>query len=95
VTLDNLNLNSALLLLEFISRRNDAYRKDIHAEHTRNFEATPRPWTEETTNLPPKEWGSIFTGAAASAILDRLSFNGRFLTFEGRSYRLSRKQKSR
>ncbi|MFZ5906259.1 MAG: ATP-binding protein [Nitrospirota bacterium] len=48
-----------------------------------------------TTNLPPKEWGSIFTGAAASAILDRLSFNGRFLTFEGRSYRLSRKQKSR
>lgn len=48
-----------------------------------------------TTNLPPKEWGSIFTGAAASAILDRLSFNGRFLTFEGRSYRLSRKQKSK
>lgn len=48
-----------------------------------------------TTNLPPKEWGSIFTGAAASAILDRLSFNGRFLTFEGRSYRLSRKQKTR
>jgi DNA replication protein DnaC len=46
-----------------------------------------------TTNLPPKDWGSIFTGAAASAILDRLSFNGRFLTFEGRSYRLSRKQK--
>ncbi len=48
-----------------------------------------------TTNLPPKEWGSIFSGAAASAILDRLSFNGRFLTFEGRSYRLSRKQKSK
>jgi DNA replication protein DnaC len=48
-----------------------------------------------TTNLAPKEWGSIFTGAAASAILDRLSFNGRFLTFEGRSYRLSRKQKSK
>lgn len=46
-----------------------------------------------STNLPPKDWGSIFTGAAASAILDRLSFNGRFLTFEGRSYRLSRKQK--
>jgi len=48
-----------------------------------------------TTNLAPKEWGSIFTGAAASAILDRLSFNGRFLTFEGRSYRLFRKQKSK
>jgi len=41
-----------------------------------------------TTNLAPKEWGSIFSGAAASAILDRLSFNGRFITFEGRSYRL-------
>ncbi len=48
-----------------------------------------------TTNLPPKEWGSIFSGAAASAILDRLSFNGRFLTFEGRSYRLLRKHKSK
>lgn len=48
-----------------------------------------------TTNLAPKEWGSIFSGAAASAILDRLSFNGRFLTFEGRSYRLSKKQKSK
>lgn len=46
-----------------------------------------------STNLSPKEWGSIFTGAAASAILDRLSFNGRFITFEGGSYRLSRKQK--
>jgi len=46
-----------------------------------------------TTNLPPKEWGSIFSSAAASAILDRLSFNGRFLTFEGRSYRLLKKHK--
>ena len=46
-----------------------------------------------STNLSPKDWGSIFTGAAASAILDRLSFNGRFITFEGGSYRLSRKQK--
>jgi DNA replication protein DnaC len=48
-----------------------------------------------TTNLPPKEWGSIFSGAAASAILDRLSFNGRFITFEGRSYRLLKKHKSK
>lgn len=48
-----------------------------------------------STNLAPKEWGSIFSGAAASAILDRLSFNGRFIAFEGRSYRLSRKQKSK
>ena len=51
--------------------------------------------TVVTTNLAPKEWGSIFSGAAASAILDRLSFNGRFIAFEGRSYRLSRKQKSK
>ena len=49
--------------------------------------------TVVTTNLAPKEWGSIFSGAAASAILDRLSFNGRFIAFEGRSYRLARKQK--
>jgi DNA replication protein DnaC len=47
-----------------------------------------------TTNLAPKEWGSIFSGAAASAILDRLSFNGRFITLEGRSYRLFKKRRS-
>lgn len=46
-----------------------------------------------TTNLAPKEWGSIFSGAAASAILDRLSYNGKFITFEGRSYRLLKKHK--
>ncbi len=46
-----------------------------------------------TTNLPPKEWGSIFSSAAASAILDRLSFNGRFITCEGRSYRLLKKHR--
>lgn len=46
-----------------------------------------------TTNLPPKEWGSIFSGPAASAILDRLSFHGKFLTLEGRSYRLRLKMK--
>ncbi len=48
-----------------------------------------------TTNLAPKEWGSIFSATAASAILDRLSFNGRFITFEGRSYRLLKKNKMR
>ena len=48
-----------------------------------------------TTNLAPKEWGAIFSSAAASAILDRLSFNGRFITFEGRSYRLLKKRKIR
>ena len=46
-----------------------------------------------TTNLPPKEWGSIFSGSAASAILDRLSFNGKFIAIEGRSYRLQSKIK--
>jgi DNA replication protein DnaC len=40
-----------------------------------------------TSNLTPKKWGSIFSGPAASAILDRLSFNGKFLTWEGESYR--------
>lgn len=40
-----------------------------------------------TTNLVPKLWGSIFSGPAASAILDRLSFNGKFLPWEGKSYR--------
>jgi DNA replication protein DnaC len=39
-----------------------------------------------TTNLVPYQWGKIF--GAASAILDRLSLNGRFNTFEGRSYRI-------
>jgi DNA replication protein DnaC len=48
-----------------------------------------------TTNLAPKDWGSIFSATAASAILDRLSFNGRFITFEGRSYRLLKKHKSK
>ena len=48
-----------------------------------------------TTNLAPKEWGSIFSATAASAILDRLSFNGRFITFEGRSYRILKKHKTR
>ncbi len=46
-----------------------------------------------TTNLPPKQWGAIFSGSVASAILDRLSFNGKFITFEGRSYRLLKKHK--
>ena len=40
-----------------------------------------------TTNLVPSQWGKIFDTVTASAILDRLSMNGRFITFEGRSYR--------
>lgn len=39
-----------------------------------------------TTNLVPSNWGKIFDTATASAILDRLSLNGRFITFEGKSY---------
>lgn len=45
-----------------------------------------------TTNLAPKHWGSLFSGSAASAILDRLSFNGKFITVEGTSYRLRSKK---
>jgi DNA replication protein DnaC len=40
-----------------------------------------------TTNLVPSDWGQIFDAATATAILDRLSLNGKFITFEGRSYR--------
>ncbi len=40
-----------------------------------------------TTNLIPSQWGKIFDSVTASAILDRLSMNGTFLAFEGRSYR--------
>lgn len=40
-----------------------------------------------TTNLVPSAWGKIFESATATAILDRLSFKGTFITCEGRSYR--------
>lgn len=40
-----------------------------------------------TTNLIPSQWGKIFDSVTASAILDRLSQNGRFIICEGRSYR--------
>ena len=40
-----------------------------------------------TSNLIPSNWGKIFDSVTASAILDRLSMNGKFITFEGRSYR--------
>lgn len=46
-----------------------------------------------TTNLPPAKWGSILSGSAATAILDRLSYKGKFITFEGSSYRLNLKKK--
>jgi len=40
-----------------------------------------------TTNLIPSQWGKIFEASTATAILDRLSLNGKFITCEGRSYR--------
>ena len=40
-----------------------------------------------TTNLVPSDWRKIFDSVPASAILDRLSLNAKFITFEGRSYR--------
>ena len=40
-----------------------------------------------TTNLLPSQWGKIFESGTATAILDRLSLDGNFITCEGRSYR--------
>lgn len=40
-----------------------------------------------TTNLRPSQWGKIFESGTATAILDRLSLNGSFMTCEGDSYR--------
>jgi len=43
-----------------------------------------------TTNLVPSNWGKVFDTVTASAILDRLGMNGKFITFDGRSYRSKR-----
>lgn len=40
-----------------------------------------------TTNLVPKDWGKIFSGPTASAILDRLHARGLFITMQGDTYR--------
>lgn len=40
-----------------------------------------------TTNLIPSHWGKIFGPGTATAILDRLSYNGEFIKCDGRSYR--------
>lgn len=40
-----------------------------------------------TTNLIPSHWGKVFDSATATAILDRLTMKGTFITIEGRSYR--------
>jgi DNA replication protein DnaC len=47
-----------------------------------------------TTNLIPSQWGKVLDSVTASAILDRLSMNGTFVTFEGRSYRNRKHGKS-
>jgi len=49
--------------------------------------------TVVTTNLTPSQWGKVFDTVTASAILDRLSMNGMFITFEGRSYRSRKLEK--
>lgn len=43
--------------------------------------------TVMTTNLVPSQWNKVFDSTTATAILDRLSMNGTFLTCDGRSYR--------
>ncbi|MBU1922714.1 MAG: ATP-binding protein [Candidatus Omnitrophica bacterium] len=57
---------------------------DIFQIISKRSELTP---TIVTTNLIPSQWGKIFEAATATAILDRLSLNGCFITCEGRSYR--------
>lgn len=57
---------------------------DIFQIISKRSEAFP---TLVTTNLVPSQWGKIFEAATATAILDRLSLNGAYLTLEGKSYR--------
>lgn len=57
---------------------------DIFQIISKRSELTP---TIVTTNLVPSQWGKIFEASTATAILDRLSLNGCFITCEGRSYR--------
>ena len=57
---------------------------DIFQIISKRSELTP---TIITTNLVPSQWGKIFEAATATAILDRLSLNGCFITCEGKSYR--------
>ncbi len=57
---------------------------DIFQIISKRSELTP---TIVTTNLVPSQWGKIFEASTATAILDRLSLNGCFITCEGKSYR--------
>ncbi len=60
---------------------------DIFQIISKRSELTP---TIVTTNLIPSQWGKIFEAATATAILDRLTLNGCFITCEGKSYRSRR-----
>jgi len=57
---------------------------DIFQIISKRSELTP---TIVTNNLLPSQWGKIFEASTATAILDRLSLNGCFITCEGKSYR--------
>jgi len=57
---------------------------DIFQVISKRSELAP---TIVTTNLVPSQWGKIFEASTATAILDRLSLQGCFITCEGRSYR--------
>jgi DNA replication protein DnaC len=57
---------------------------DIFQIISKRSELSP---TIVTTNLVPSQWGKIFEASTATAILDRLSLNGCFITCEGKSYR--------
>lgn len=69
----------------------DKYDSDL-IYHVISKRAETNP-TIITSNLAPKDWGKVLSGAAASAVLDRLSHNGTFLTWEGKSYRLKSRRK--
>lgn len=57
---------------------------DIFQIISRRSELLP---TIITTNLVPSQWGKIFEAGTATAMLDRLTYLGNFITCEGRSYR--------
>jgi DNA replication protein DnaC len=48
-----------------------------------------------TSNLIPSLWGKIFEPSTATAILDRLNYNGVFIVCEGDSYRPKKNNKKK
>lgn len=63
---------------------NQEEANDIFQIISRRSELLP---TIITTNLIPSQWGKIFEAGTATAMLDRLTYSGNFITCEGRSYR--------